>query len=81
MADSSYESWYNGLHHDKPAETMRELVEDIANRYGDLNYLPAYVIGGDNREFFRKVFIYLGKFRNHISPELLGKLYDYVSKQ
>ena len=29
MADSSYESWYNGLHHDKPAETMRELVEDI----------------------------------------------------
>lgn len=53
----------------------------IANRYGDLNYLPAYVIGGDNREFFRKVFIYLGKFRNHISPELLGKLYDYVSKQ
>ena len=52
----------------------------IAGRYGDLNYLPAYVIGGDNREFFHKVFIYLGKFRNHISPELLGKLYDYVSR-
>ena len=52
----------------------------IANRYGDLSYLPAYVIGGDNREFFHKVFIYLGKFRSHISPELLGKLYDYVSK-
>ena len=52
----------------------------IANRCGDLNYLPAYVIGGDNGEFFRKVFIYLGKFRSHISPALLGKLYDYVSK-
>lgn len=52
----------------------------IANRYGDLSYLPAYVIGGDNREFFHKVFIYLGKFRSHISPELLGKLYEYVSK-
>ncbi len=52
----------------------------IANRYGDLAYLPAYVIGGDNREFFRRVFIYLGKFRSHISPELLGKLYQYVSK-
>ena len=52
----------------------------IANRHGDLSYLPAYSIGGDNREFFHKVFIYLGKFRNHISPELLGKLYDYVSR-
>ena len=52
----------------------------IANRFGDLAYLPAYVIGGDNREFFRRVFIYLGKFRSHISPELLGKLYQYVSK-
>ena len=52
----------------------------IGNRYGDLNYLPAYVIGGDNREFFSRVFIYLGKFRSHISPALLGKLYDHVAK-
>ncbi len=52
----------------------------IAGKYGDLNYLPAYVIGGDNREFFNKVFIYLGRFRQHISSSLLEKLYAYVSR-
>ena len=29
MADSTYERWYNGLHHGRRPETMRELVEDI----------------------------------------------------
>lgn len=29
MADSEYERWYDGLHHDRDPETMRELVEDI----------------------------------------------------
>ena len=29
MRDESYERWYNGLYHDKPPTTMRELVEDI----------------------------------------------------
>lgn len=52
----------------------------IANKYGDLAYLPAYVIGGDNSEFFSKIFIYLGKFRRHISSELLDKVYSYVSR-
>lgn len=52
----------------------------IAGKFGDLNYLPAYVIGGNNEEFFHKVFIYLGKFRKNISSELLEKLYVYISK-
>lgn len=51
----------------------------IANRHGDLSYLPAYVIGGDNTEFFKQAFVYLGKFRDHISAPLLNKLYLYVS--
>lgn len=51
----------------------------IANKYGDLNYLPPYIIGGDNIAFFKKIFIYLGKFRDHISAPLLNKLYLYVS--
>ena len=29
MKDAAYERWYNGLYHDKPPTTMRELVEDI----------------------------------------------------
>ena len=29
MRDAEYERWYNGLYHDKPPTTMRELVEDI----------------------------------------------------
>ena len=51
----------------------------ISNKYGMQNYLPVYAIGGDNDEFFSKVFIYLGKFRNYISSELLEKLNVYVS--
>ncbi len=52
----------------------------IANNYGDLEYLPAYVIGGDNSKFFSKVFIYIGRFRSHISSSLLEKLYVYVTR-
>lgn len=53
----------------------------IANKYGSLRYVPAYVIGGDNTDFFRKVFIYLGKFRANISDGLLDKMYYYVSQR
>ena len=49
----------------------------IANRYCDLSYLPAYVIGGDNREFFAKIFVFMGRYRNVISDGLLEKIYEY----
>lgn len=29
MRDAAYERWYNGLYHEKPPTTMRDLVEDI----------------------------------------------------
>lgn len=52
----------------------------IAGKYGDLRgYLPPYVIGGNNDEFFHRVFIYLGKFRKNISSELLEKLYSFIA--
>lgn len=53
----------------------------IANKYGLQAYLPPYAIGGDNRDFFNKVFIYLGRFRSNISDALLNKLYRYVCGQ
>lgn len=52
----------------------------IANIYGLHSYLPTYVIGGDNKAFFDRVFIYLGSYRNYISQELLEKIYLFVSK-
>ena len=52
----------------------------IACKAGKFEGLPIYAIGGNNDEFFRKVFIYLGKFRKDISAPLLDKLYSYVSK-
>ncbi len=52
----------------------------IAGKNGAKDNLPTYVIGGDNSEFFTKVFLYLGKFRSQISSELLGKIHAYVTK-
>ena len=51
----------------------------ISKKYGTNAYLPTYVIGGDNKDFFLKVFIYVGKFRTLISDSLLNKLYVYVN--
>ena len=42
--------------------------------------IPAYVVGGDNKEFFNKVFIYLGQYREKISNTLLQKMYDFSMK-
>ncbi len=72
----TYDSFLNGL---TPQEKNEFGDLFIGMRYGSFG-LPVYVIGGNNEEFFRKVFIYLGRFRSHISPELLGKLYAYVNR-
>lgn len=42
--------------------------------------IPAYVVGGNNKDFFNKVFIYLGQYREKISNELLQKMYDFSMK-
>ena len=52
----------------------------IANLYGVRSFLPTYVIGGDNKEFFSRVFICLGHYRGFISQELMEKIYAYVNK-
>ena len=60
------------------AETNEFCDLFIGNKNGALSYLPAYVIGGDNADFFRKIFIYLGRYRKDITRELLEKIYLYV---
>jgi len=42
--------------------------------------IPAYVVGGDNKEFFNKVFIYLGQYREKIPSTLLTKMYRFSMK-
>ena len=42
--------------------------------------IPGYVVGGDNKDFFNKVFIYLGQYREKISNTLLQKMYDFAMK-
>ena len=39
--------------------------------------IPAYQAGGDNKAFFNHIFVYLGKYRENISDDLLEKLYDF----
>ncbi len=40
--------------------------------------LPDYQVGGDNKEFFNKLFINLGSIRERLSGELLEKLYQFA---
>ena len=49
----------------------------ISRIYGENKRLPAYQIGGDNREFFSKIFVFMGRYRNVISEGLLEKIYNY----
>lgn len=47
---------------------------------GAMPEIPAYEVGGDNKEFFRLVFVYLGQYREKIPSGLLSKMYDYSLK-
>lgn len=47
---------------------------------GPMPEIPKYDVGGDNREFFNKVFIYLGQYREKIPGVLLSKMYQFSMK-
>ena len=40
--------------------------------------VPTYVVGGDNKVFFRKVFVHLGLLRSKISDALMEKIYQFA---
>lgn len=48
---------------------------------GETKNLPDYEVGGDNKEFFRKVFIYLGQYRDRIPDSLLAKMYQFAVRK
>lgn len=62
-------------------EERNQFTELFILRYkGVMPEIPDYVVGGDNREFFRMIFIYLGQYRERIPNGLLNKIYIYSTK-
>jgi len=62
-------------------EERNQFTELFIMRFkGTMPEIPDYVVGGDNKEFFRKVFIYLGQYRDRIPSGLLTKIYNYSIK-
>ena len=47
---------------------------------GVMPEIPDYVVGGDNKAFFQKLFIYLGQYRDRIPSDLLAKMYQFAIK-
>ena len=47
---------------------------------GAMPEIPAYEVGGKNKDFFNCVFIYLGQYREKISSALLDKMYTFSMK-
>ena len=68
------DAFINGL---TPSERDEFNKIFISRIYGENKRLPAYVVGGDNREFFTKVFVFMGKYRTVMSDGLIQKIYDY----
>ena len=62
-------------------EERNQFTEIFILKYrGVMPELPDYVVGGDNKEFFRKIFIYLGQYRDRIPDSLLAKMYQFAIK-
>ncbi|MGN1051963.1 MAG: hypothetical protein ACI4SH_01075 [Candidatus Scatosoma sp.] len=64
---------------DKEREQFTDLF--ILKYQGTMKNLPDYTVGGNNDEFFRKVFIYLGQYRDRIPDGLLAKMYKFCIKR
>ena len=59
-------------------EERNQFTELFILKYkGVMPEIPDYVVGGDNREFFRLVFLYLGQYRDRIPDSLLAKMYNF----
>lgn len=60
-------------------EERNQFTELFILKYkGVMPELPDYVVGGDNKAFFRKLFIYLGQYRDRIPDGLLTKMYQFA---
>ena len=61
------------------AEERNQFTELFVLKYkGVMPEIPDYQVGGDNKDFFRKIFIYLGQYRDRIPDGLLAKIYQFA---
>ena len=83
--DSTYD-FYNSKSFDPFIATLNkeERVEFtdlfVLRCKGDMPEIPEYVVGEPKKEFFNKIFVSLGKYRDTISDELLSKIYEFSLK-
>ena len=62
-------------------EERNQFTEVFILKYrGTMPEIPDYVVGGDNTQFFSKIFIYLGQYRERIPNGLLTKMYQFSIK-
>ena len=67
--------------HTQQIDERNQFTEIFILRYhGLMPDIPDYQVGGDNAEFFRRIFIYLGQYRDRIPSGLLAKIYQYSLK-
>ena len=60
-------------------EERNQFTELFILKYkGPMPEIPDYEVGGNNKEFFRKLFIYLGQYRDRIPDGLLAKIYQFA---
>ena len=63
-------------------EERSQFTELFILKYkGEMAGVPEYSVGGDNKEFFQKLFINLGTLRERLPDELLEKLYQFAIRQ
>lgn len=70
------DSFISRLTDSEKIEFAKLFLEKINGSYTNI---PDYVIGGDNKEFFSSIFIYLGKFRSLLSDGLMNKIYEELN--
>ncbi len=70
------DSFMSRLTDSEKIEFSKLFLEKINGSFANI---PDYVIGGDNKDFFSSIFIYLGKFRPMISDGLMNKFYNELN--
>ena len=55
------DAFLNGLNAAERDEFTKLFISRI---YGENKRLPVYTVGGDNSEFFAKIFVFMGRYRN-----------------
>lgn len=64
---------------DKEREQFTNLF--VLKYNGAMSNIPDYAVGGNNDDFFRKIFIYLGQYRDRIPDGLLAKMYKFAVRK